>query len=58
MNCFLRSAALAVLITVPTLSASAGRRSGAVCTIAGNLALDDAMQIALKQNPTVLETIQ
>ncbi len=58
MNRFLRFAAVAVILLLPVLSVQAGERSGPTRTITGNLTLDEAVQIALKQNPSVLKALQ
>lgn len=58
MNRPLRSAALAALFALPMLAVSAGERSGPIRTITGKLTLDEAVQIALKQNPNILKALQ
>ena len=58
MNRILRFAAVAVFLSLSVLSARAGERTGPVRTINGNLTLDEAVGIALKQNPTVLKALQ
>ena len=54
----LRSATLALLLALPALPTTAGERSGPMRTINGNLTLDEAVQVALKQNPGILKAIQ
>ena len=58
MTRFLRSALFATVFAVPALIATAGERSGPIRTITGNLTLDQAVQIALKQNPNILKALQ
>lgn len=58
MNRFLRSTILAAIFVLPTIAVSAGERSGSVRTITGDLTLEEAVQIALKQNPNILKALQ
>ncbi|MEA3213304.1 MAG: hypothetical protein QOE70_6361 [Chthoniobacter sp.] len=58
MNRILRSAACAALLASLSPAVSAGERSGAIRTITGDLPLDEAVQIALKQNPNILKALQ
>lgn len=58
MTRFLRSALIATVFAVPALIATAGERSGPIRTITGNLTLEQAVQIALKQNPNILKALQ
>ena len=54
----LRSVTLALLLALPALPTTAGERSGTNHTFTGNLTLDEAVQIALRQNPAILKAIQ
>ena len=58
MNRFLSFAALAALLACCVVPCSAGERSGPIRTITGDLSLDDAVQVALKQNPNILKALQ
>ncbi len=58
MNRILRSAAFVTFIALAALPALAGEHSGPVHVVNGRLTLDEAVQIALKQNPNILKALQ
>jgi outer membrane protein TolC len=58
MNRFLRSVAPISFAVISAVTLCAGERSGSLQVVTGNLTLDEAVQIALKQNPAILKALQ
>ncbi|HYR57050.1 MAG TPA: TolC family protein [Chthoniobacteraceae bacterium] len=58
MSRFFKAAALAVLIAFVAGNARAGAPAGPIHNITGKLTLDEAVKIALKQNPNILKALQ
>src|SRR5207302_10957504 len=58
MSRMLRFAAFVTFLALAALAALAGERAGPVHVVNGKLTLDEAVQIALKQNPNILKALQ
>jgi outer membrane protein TolC len=59
MNRILRSAALSALLAISmTLPTAAAEKRASVRELTGNLTLDEAVRLALLQNPNILKAIQ
>ncbi len=54
----LHAAVFAALLALATVTVCAGERSGPIRAINGDLSLEDAVQVALQQNPNLLKALQ